>query len=82
MCKKYFFQTTSINYSGVIFQGKSPLSLIEEGFIQEQMFEGQTSRGQLPCEEFHEDNWTGENYSQIIVCGGKSPGSNCPEDIS
>ena len=63
---KYFFRTTSINYSGVIFQGKSLFSLpggillgvscpgvvAQGGIIQRKMFEGQKSRENCPMENF------------------------------
>ena len=89
MCKKDFFRTTSINYSRVIFQAKSPLPLVpagipwvvsfpggfvQGGIIQAKMFEGQRSRGQLSCGEFHGGNCPGGNYSGVIVCGAQVRG--------
>ena len=86
MCKKYFFRTTYINYSRVIFQGKSLLSLVpggiswrvsclgvvvKGGIIQGKMFEGQRSRRQLPCREFHRGNCPGGDYLGVTVWRAK-----------
>ena len=74
-----FFRTPSINYSGVIFQGKIPLSLVPRGISWR-------GGGQLSRVSFSERNCSGKN-----VWGQKSrgklpwsefhggPGGNCPE---
>ena len=94
MCKKYFFGTTSIYYSGAIFQGKSPLSLlggislgvsclgvaVQRGIIQRKVFEVQTSMGQLPYGEFYEDNCPRGKCPRMGICPWEDfIVGNCPE---
>ena len=67
MCKQYFFQTTSTNYSRVILQGKSPLS-----FISGRISWG----GGYSCPVVVVRG----GIIQRKVLGGKSPGVSCPEE--
>ena len=74
LCKHYFFRTSFLNYSEVIFQGKSPLSLVpgrlslggsfleivvQGGIIQEQMFGGKSPGVSCPGEKFMRVNCPG-----------------------
>ena len=68
MFKKYFFRRTSINYSGVIFHDKSPLSLVP----------GEISWG-VSCSgmNYSGTNVQGEKVRGLIALRGISRG-NCP----
>ena len=81
MCKQYFFRVTSINYSGIIVQGRNALSLVPGGFhvgccaglvvqgriIQEKMSWGEKVGVNCPGRSFMGDNCPGGNYSGVIA---------------
>ena len=78
---------TSINYSGIIVQGRNALSLVPGGFhvgccaglvvqgriIQEKMSWGEKVGVNCPGRSFMRDNCPGGNYSGVNCSGGKSP---------
>ena len=77
----FFFLIPSMNYSGVIVQGRSLLSLVVKGIPWGQLTRASCSvgkysgkavlGGELPKGEFHGSIVQRGNYSGVIICGVK-----------
>ena len=88
MRKQYFFRVTSINYSGIVVQGRNALLLVPGGFhvgcraglvvqgriIQEKMSWGDKVGDNRPGRSFIGGNCPVGNYSGVIVREAKVRG--------